>query len=503
MSRRIVGRQCGSSLLITVLALSLLVAAHGPAVAAAGAVPAAGTVNQVDGDPHVVVSNVTVAPEQPAPGERTVIRATIQVAESSPSSVDIGEVNLRGAETLIKYAGSNSFGTVTPGGSLTVPLSTSFDNPGVKKLQIYVNGDDVNLRYPLIIAVNEGAPRINVGVSDPTVESEAPLTVNVSNGDQTELRDLELTVAGSTVEFDNSRRLDATLAAGSDRQFDFDATFTEAGRHPIEATLRYTTVSAERRTLRDRSVVDVVRSVERPQIEVAVADAVPGATRPMNVTIANGLDSEIRQVRVVADSPTADFEVTERVRSTLAAGGNATFQYPASVTEAEPHTVNVTLHYTNDGARQHATRRIETSFGAPANPGEITLTDVDAMTRGSNLEISATASNVGSSDVEAVVVSADGERVAAADYFVGGVDASDFASFTLSTTVEGNVSTVPVQVTYVVDGVERSFTRDVPVSQAVPAGPDRDGGGGLPVLPVLALVVVVGAAAVGYRRLRG
>ncbi|WP_276258548.1 hypothetical protein [Haloglomus litoreum] len=611
MSYRTVGvpqRGRSRALLVAGLSLSLLLAAL------AGSVAVGTATAQSDGDPHVSVPNVTVTPEQPTPGQRTELRTTVRVAESSPDSVKIEDIYIRPEGSANTLARAGDFGTVTPGGSLTVPLSVSFSDPGVKDLRVYVrgesdDGDKVRLQYPVTVSVTEGGLRMNVVASEATVGEETPLAVNVSNGDRSEFRDLELTVAGTALELDDPRRLDATLGPGADRTFSYDATFTQTGDRRVGATLRYTTSTGETRTLRDSTTVDVgtgvgidvaVRNasvggetpvavtvtngqqtslgdieltangsnvrvesprrfdadlaagaertftydatfpdqarstvaltlryttadgerrtvretatvdlgrggapVERPQVEVSVADAVPGAPRPVNVTVANGLENEVRQVRVVASSPEAEFEVTERVRSTLGAGSSATFRYPASVAESGSYPVEVTLVYTDDGIRRRITREFDASFGAPANPGEITLTGVEAVETGAGLEISATASNVGSSDVEAVTVSVDGERVAAADYFVGGVDASDFASFTLSTAVDGNVSTVPVQVSYVVDGVERSFTTEVPVQQAAPEPTRGGGGGGLPLLPIAVVLVVVVAAVAVYRWRRG
>jgi hypothetical protein len=364
------------------------------------------------------------------------------------------------------------------------------------------NGETRTIYDRATVDVREGLG-LDVAVEDPTVGGETPVSVIVDNGQASGIRDLRLTANGSNVRVENARRFAADLGAGGERTFTFDATFPDQVRSTVALTLRYTTAAGERRTLRETTTVDLGDAgepVERPQVEVAVEDAVPGATRTVNVTVANGLSNEVRQLRVVADSPAADFEVSERVRSTLAAGGSATFQYPASADESGAYPVNVTLAYTEDGIRRQVSSEFEASFGAPANPGEVTLTDVQAVARGGSLEVSATASNPGSSDVGGVIVSTGGEQVADADYFVGGVDASDFASFTLSTTARGNVSTVPVQVRYVVDGVERSFTTDVPVRQAAPAGPPRGGGGGgLPLVPILVLVVLVAAGVAVYR----
>lgn len=240
---------------------------------------------------------------------------------------------------------------------------------------------------------------------------------------------------------------------------------------------------------------------QRPQLELSVQDAIPGATRSVNVTVANGATTDVRQVAVDVSSPTVQFDLARRVQARLSAGNTTTFHFPASVAESGSHPVNVTLHYTENGDRHRLSRTFRTAFDGPANPGKIRLTGTDAVAHGGSLELSATASNVGSTPVDGVVVSIDGgPRVSSADYFVGSVDGSDFSSFTLTTSRSGNVSSVPVTVRYVVDGVEKSSTTDVPVDRASGGSPDRSGArGGPPVVPIAGIVVVLVVLALGYR----
>jgi hypothetical protein len=224
----------------------------------------------------------------------------------------------------------------------------------------------------------------------------------------------------------------------------------------------------------------------------------------VNVTVANGDRTDLSQVAVTVDSPTANFTLTRRVRARLAAGNASTFEFPARVAESGTHPVNVTVGYTENGERRRVSETFRATFDGPSSPGEIRLTGVDAVARGGTLEISATASNVGSTPVDGVVVSVGDEgAVGAADYFVGSVEASDFSSFTLTTSAGGNVSSVPVDVRYVVDGVERSYTTSVPVERAVVSRPTPSGGGGGP--PVVGLAggaVVLVAVGVGLWRRR-
>ena len=484
----------------SLVALLLVLAAIAPI--------ATGTVSTAS---DIAITNVTVSTEQPAPGQLVEIRTTVRSATNGSKAVEITDVYVRPEDGPGDRARVENIGTVTGGRSLTVPLTLRFDNPGVKDLRVFVvartpDGEFVQRKYPLTVVVGGDGPGLNVRARDPSVGGETAISVNVTNGAAEEIRDVRLIVNGSNVAVENPRRIAAVLGPGTERSFAYTATFLRNDPSTVDATLRYTTAGGQTRVVSERVTVGEDRlsdTGERPQVELSVQEAVPGATRPVNVTVANGLDREIRQLRVVAASPTAEFDVTERVRPSLSAGDAATLSFPATVEEAGTHPVNVTLVYTDEGVRRRTMQTFRASFRAPPNPAEVTLTSVEAVATGGNIEISATAGNVGSTEAEAVVASVGNvSAVGSADYFVGNIDASDFASFTLRASLDGNVSSIPLVVRYVVDGVERTTTTEVPVERRVVDRPDRESGGGVPVVPAVGLLVVLVLGAVGYRRLR-
>lgn len=484
----------------SVVALLLVLAAVAPF--------AAGTASAAS---DVAITNVTVSSEQPAPGQLVEIRTTVRGATNESEAVEITDVYVRPEGGSGEKARVEDVGTVTGGRSLTVPLTVAFDEAGVKDLRVFVagrtpDGEFVQRKYPLTVVVGGNGPGLNVEAENPSVGGETAVSVNVSNGAAEEIRDVRLVVNGSNVDVENPRRIAAVLEPGGERSFTYAATFLRNASSTLDATLRYTTAGGQIRTVSERVTIGTDRlsaTGERPQVELSVQEAVPGATRPVNVTVANGLDREVRQLRVVAASPEAEFEVTERVRANVSAGEAVTLRFPASVEAAGTHPVNVTLAYTDEGVRRRVTRTFEASFGAPPNPAEVTLTSVEAVSTGGTVEISATAGNVGSTEAEAVVASVgNASEVESADYFVGDVDASDFASFTLRANVDGNVSSVPLEVRYVVDGVERTTTTEVPVERRVVDRPAPESGGGFPVVPVVGLAVVLVLGAVGYRKWR-
>ena len=353
-------------------------------------------------DAHIAITNVNVAPEEPAPGQKATVETVIKNGQSSPSIVEITDIYVRRPGDPSDLARVEDVGTVTIGGNITVPLAVSFEESGTKNLRVIVAGrqDDgtyTSVRYPLTVDVKEP---------------------------------------------------------------------------------------------------------KRPQIEVSAEKAVPRATQTVNVTVANGLDRDLRQLRIESSSSVVSFGVNKRVKARLGAGNTATFSFPARVPESGSYPVNLTLHYSDRGIQHNITQTYQVNFESPQNPGEVILTDLQATQSGGILEISATAGNVGSSTVEGVVVSvAEADGVERSTYFVGSIDKSDFSSFTLQSDVVGNVSSVPVKMRYTVGGVEKSFTTDVSVDQqAVNQQPSQ--GGGFPLLPVggTASVVLVGIAIYLWRR---
>ena len=83
------------------------------------------------------------------------------------------------------------------------------------------------------------------------------------------------------------------------------------------------------------------------------------------------------------------------------------------------------------------------------------------------------------------------------EYFVGTVPASDFVSFDLTARIDDDVTSVPVRVTYLADGVERSEDVSVPYEPPETVAGESDGGGGLGLLGSVVLLVAVVAVAAG------
>lgn len=465
----------------------------------AAAIPAGSAPAAADG---LVSVSTTVAPSQPVPEEEFTITANLSSTEDSSSTYKFLEAEVReGREKGDELVSRTELtGELRPGTTRELAVDAQLNESGTHTVFLHVeardtDGDRRRIVQPVTVDVIQGHPQVAVD-TDPAAPGEPrTMRVTLSNGLDTSVSNVELVAASDAADVSESRRVAATLATGGEQTFEYTVRPEENAVLPVDVRVRYTT-DGERRDVEytlDADFSPADEPSEHPQLEVNVPTALPESSRPVNVTVANGLDEDVRQVSVTVSSDQATFDTTERVRATMTAGQTASFSFPATVDEAGRYPVTVTLRYTDENGRQQVSRTFQANFDEPTNPGRVTLTGVDAVARGGTLELSATASNVGSDDVSSVVVSIPGSGPATGtDYFVGSVDASDFASFTLSTGVTGNLSSVPVEVTYTVDGVERSFTTEVPVTQ-VDTQPRRAGGGGsdLPIVPIAVGAVVV------------
>ena len=77
------------------------------------------------------ITNVTVSPQEPRPGELVRFTTTIQNAQGASGSFEVTDIWIRGVDSSTEYARVENPGNVPPGASLQVPLTTRFDSTGV------------------------------------------------------------------------------------------------------------------------------------------------------------------------------------------------------------------------------------------------------------------------------------------------------------------------------------------------------------------------------------
>jgi flagellar basal body-associated protein FliL len=371
----------------------------------------------------VQITSVSVSSNETITGEPVTLETTVTNLQSSNGSVYITDIYLRTSGDATTRERIEDVGSVPPGGSVTIPLTTTFEKAGEKQLTAHVvvrdrNGNHRSYEYPVYVDVEE--PNVKAELSTSRTKQSGTTQVSLTNFGNAELSDVEVAATAGDEEFD--------------RNFLFDVA--------------------------------------------------PGA------------------------SQTTTFD-TENVST---------------------DRVTFTATYTAAGD-QHTTQETVTLQNVKQVDGEIRLTSVETTRTGSSVTIEGDAANVGSTDTESVLVSIPNESgvrpvAPSGEYFIGAIEASEFATFELTGEVDAGTSAVPVDITYIVDGERVTTTQDVNLGSGGGAGagtagdgqtggdaqnpasgtggPDgQAGSGGLPLLPigvVLVVLTVAGVAVFLWRR---
>jgi hypothetical protein len=450
--------------------------------------------------PAVQVSAVNASPDSPVVGETVTLETTIANLEGTNGTVEITDVYLRDWPT--EYERVENVGSVAPGGSVTVPVTTVFDEPGEKRITVNVivrdeAGDSHSYSYPLVVDVE--APDADGGLS---VDRNASggTAVTLTNYGNVAFSDVEIAAVTGDERRDRRRALD--VAPGGDRTVAFDTTGYD--RADLAFVANYT---ANGETYRLRRAFG-----ETPDVRggLSVDENDPDRATVTLDNYGNVAFSDV-EVRVLIDGEVRD----RRFARDVPADGNRSIAFDTEGYDAE--NVTFAASYAANGETHEISREVALE---PEVSGEIRLTAVETTRLGGSVSIDGEAANVGGTDAESVLVSVRGgdgvtPEGGSGEYFVGAVDASEFATFELAASVENGTSAVPVEVSYLVDGERTTTTRTVnvsstgfPPSGAATGAPDGGGpsggggaprgppgGSGLPTLPILVgVIALVGAA---------
>jgi hypothetical protein len=451
------------------------------------------------------VANVTVSPAQPAPGEPMTV--TVSIRNGASTSTDpsapfrVREVALR-RSSGDRIAAVDDLGTLAAGTAVDVALTATFETSGTRELRVAVYGRDATgiqvVRSRAVVTVRESG--VSVGFQaddDPVVGVETPVNVTVANGESTAVGATEVDLGGENVRVDDASRVLAAIEGGNGRSFTVDATPT-ARTATLVATVSYRLPSGHTREVERRLALDPEPLREDVRLDATVGN---GASPPVEVDVENFGNAPLADASLRA---TAGGRVVAR-RSVDDVPPEDSRTVELNVTDVDAATLRITADYETGGRSGSADTRVTYT----ANPGMIRLTGVDVERADDRVHLSGSASNVGLSRVDGVVVAVvPAANVTPArpyrEYFVGSVPASDFVSFDLYARLEGGVSTVPVRVTYIVDGERRSTVSGVNVTDLPP--PQREGDGFSSLLlaaGVLAVLGLVGLGVIGYRRWTG
>jgi hypothetical protein len=479
------------------------------AVLVVSSLPVTGIASSTQGT-YVSITDVTFTPEDPAPGETITIRSTVRNLEGSGSTLDIRAIAIRrsGTSGVGERERIEDLGTLAPGSSLEVPMTVSFEEPGTKRLRIHVYGTNerdqsVHVQYPAVIRVNEQHPQLDIEVNDTVASTSAQGQITVANGLASQARNVRISVTSTELDIDNRRAVFPTLDSGDTRRFRFSYESERPGTYFVNARLEYTVDGGQTRRVRETVPIEVEPFRENVVLEATTG---PAGSETVAVDVLNRGNVPIENVTISGTSQNAT--VPQRLISQIPAQSSRSLIVNTSL-DGERAAIRMRASY--DMGPRHDT--VTDGVVVRSTPGQIDLTGVNVLSEGGRLQITGSASNIGLTRANSVVVRVkETEAVTPAapsrEYFVGTVPRSDFVSFDVYARTTGNVSSIPLEVSYLVDGQRYTRTVRVPYDSGGSQGSDRpqqSGRGTL--LPVaIGAVLVLGIASaifVGWRKSRG
>lgn len=391
-------------------------------------------------DARLVVSDVSVTPPAPAPGNTTTVEFTVENSAGSSTGVNVSRVALRdrtGTSPTV-YEEARRVGALSVGDDVTLELATAFEEAGVHELELVVE------------AVEE---------DDESVLVTRPVTVVVGGVDAAGVAD-DVQVDARTVDpselEEENQQLNVGLGANdvlSNGQSEEDDQ-----QRPRTPLVRVEVTNFGTAAARDVVVEPSANGTDLPRL--AVADVAPGET-----------ETALFDPREF-DEPTRFAFVANYTLGTERSTSETTFQY-------RPNRGRIVL---TDVDMVRKGDRLEVT-GNAANPG---LGEVNGATVA-----------VGES------VGVD-PAYPARSYFVGTVPGSEFVRFDLAATVDpANATTVPVTVSYLADGRSYERTVELAYDPRTPSDGSDDSNvplGAVGAAGVVGSLLLVGGSVVGWRR---
>ncbi|WP_251329301.1 hypothetical protein [Haloplanus pelagicus] len=473
-------------------------------------------------DSQVAVQSVTVSPSDPRVGEDVTINATIRNFESSTDAARINQVSLRAGSRRV--ASASDLGKIGSGGSIDVPLTTTFGSPGRKDLTLHVyaqgtDGSVFSIKYPVSVSVDERDSDVQLSLETPSDPStEGRVNVTVANGAPNDISNLQLTLSGPNATVEDPRRVNASLPAGRERIVGYDVSFAGAGATPLTATLVYRDGGGDRQTVSTSRTFDVDPARVDAELDAEVVRE--NDTARIDASLTNFGNVPLEDVRLRAEA--GGETVARKLVADVVAESTREITVGESSLPAGPVTLRAV--YEAAGERHETTTTVDF---APTTDGNITLTGIEVIPTGGSIRLAGSASNTGETAVTGAVVGVvDTERVTPVsptkNYFVGNVPAGEFTSFELTARLAGNrTDTVPIRISYIADGEQYTRVTEVAIGDTGAAAgppegaPDRDGppgGGGVlglgridvvGILLRLAAVVAVGGGLIYWWQRRG
>jgi hypothetical protein len=501
---------------VVVVTLVLLVGVTGLIVAA----PATAA------DARLTLTAATVTPGTPAAGAPITVSTTIRLSAGSDTPLALDTVRVDrtdGGETLGR---ATDLGTLSPGETLSVPVTVTVDEPSVTPLEVVVtgtdqDGDSTRATRPVTVGVEVGAPQFEIGFDELVAGADRPVQVEIANPTTAPLRGIELRLTGPAAA-DSDTRTVPTLAPGATQTLNVTAGGAQPGAADLAVEANYTDptgaqrhVTAVRRVEVVPGAVDIgVRAAPTTtdttqQVPAGIGGLVGGgslqpqsdesaAAEGVDVTVSNFGNAAVEDVVLTGRTPDG---------ALLASVGRFAVSEALEPGEAETVTIDLSRVRVASGLRfvasydtpeNRSATTLAYDYSAAQGAASVTGLDVTVDEPG-NVSIGGNLANTGDGEITGVVVGVQStEYVEPAypqrTYFVGTVGASEFAPFDLTARADTeNATSVGLSVTYSSGGERRTETVRAPLKTEAPAATE----GAISQSMALPLAAVVGLLAVG------
>lgn len=314
---------------------------------------------------QLTVSGVTTTPAQPAVGEPVTITPTVASSVGSDEPVEITDVTatVGGEEIDTK----RNLGTLSPGDSLGVPFTTTFDEPGTYTVTFTFTGTDdageeVSVTREETIVVS-AVPAVRLTVDDVNVQpatptAGAPVTVPITVGNSAGSTQ---PLAVETVELlDGNQTLASTggvgsVSAGESITVPLTTTFARPGEKQLTARLTGTNANDEPVTV--TRPVQIVVEAGAPALEINNRSAVQGTASTISMTVSNPTQSTLRNIVTTVSIDGAETVINRQVVPTLAAGAQANVQFTVRPEVAGEALLRTNVSYTTAAGTAATTQR--------------------------------------------------------------------------------------------------------------------------------------------------
>ncbi len=357
-------------------------------------------------DARLTVETVSISPSNPIPGETFTIAVTVSNSAGSTSAANIKEVYLK--YNGRKRAKASNIGSLSVGDTVTVPLTYRFGKSGYKDTTVHVvarenDGNKIEIKRPVPLTINDST------TSPLELPYRGDIELSASIIPRSEvLQSFQQGLGGASAGGGAAASTDISQFIGTSVQTETqvedveDLPFT-LSEYPVEVTVSNLGTG----TLRDAVLVADIENHSTQRI--IVEDVDPRSSREVYLDTA-GFNNE------------TDIDFSLRFDSK---GGSG--------------VKNQSLRY-------------------QPRMGIVEITDIDMVRENGRTVIRGSASNIGLSDVNSVLVRVmDTGNVQPSypqkDYFVGTVPGSDFATFELAANVSQDTNFIPLMVSYKSDTI--------------------------------------------------